>query len=890
MLNFRYLISYSGVFWLLCIISMLSLVKDIVYCLQGKKCVVDPYIGSGIHFKVVKPESRPRKSSYSVSTLNRSYTIDRGKQQRPSLSKMLSTGAIDTPRSHHPLSRTVSIAASPLLQGANANSNNSNNNNNSVPPQLHTQSMVNLPYSKHKSEVHPFARPLKHCTSLPIINIPSTVEETAPYHTGSLSQSNKRGMLKQISPFSSCSSLDLHNAKREGVRSLSLDKVASRNLKPIKYHSPLLSSVSMPCLVEALANNDHPSTGTTTQPISSTRKDLYNKIEKRKEVPNTKPIPPLPPPLPPPRRMRTPGATTYSSSTLPVKKKEIKKSPTCLDLLPSNAQQSEALSGRETPFGILPRNNSPPAKSLKRRRSISVADLRNSLEKTSLKISSLCNPDLLKKAAITKFTASKFPKKNSHQNLVREPSDYNVSVKEMMAIRAAMTTISQPSIKPNIVVKPSPPPVPQRSSSLASSDTSDEDIVLQYKRISGESLFSVKDIDVALDDNSGQTTTQDNLPIYDVAVPNDEAIYAVADTKVGQGAGHVQLCSEHVYNVAYPKPNHKHQDSLSYDHLDFSKPPVATSSEHSNTKVTPNTSQLPQEYQKSCYVVKQLTPPVTSPPACSTGTLAKNNYYNVDSQDVKPDHCGKSSKISHVKGFSQITRTGKRKPSSPHIYEDMDSDYEEIDESDEEDYVVMESKITSAPAPPPPPLVVKSALDQTQGTTTGSSTTKSFSTVVPIPPPPPLPTSFTNNKTKPPLLYGQNASNASSGVPVNKLSVTKPPESINFQEELKCKLQAMKTTSQTSQTSQQHMQGTTTVKRSAASHPVKTKDQWPKLSELETKFQALNSSYSTRTEMIEKTESKTVTTNSTTKRIKLHGYMNVPKKFLVIKEEKDTEI
>ena len=100
----------------------------------------------------------------------------------------------------------------------------------------------------------------------------------------------------------------------------------------------------------------------------------------------------------------------------------------------------------------------------------------------------------------------------------------------------------------------------------------------------------------------------------------------------------------------------------------------------------------------------------------------------------------------------------------------------------------------------------------------------------------------------------------------------------------------MKTTSQTSQTSQQHTQGTTTVKRSAAPHPVKTKDQRPKLSELETKFQALNSSYSTRTEMIEKTESKTVTTNSTPKRIKLHGYTNVPKKFLVIKEEEDTEI
>jgi len=79
-----------------------------------------------------------------------------------------------------------------------------------------------------------------------------------------------------------------------------------------------------------------------------------------------------------------------------------------------------------------------------------------------------------------------------------------VSVKEMMAIRAAMTTSSQPSTDPNtFVVRPSPSTVPRRSSSLTSSNTSDEDVILQYKRMRNDSLFSFKDIDVALDDNSG---------------------------------------------------------------------------------------------------------------------------------------------------------------------------------------------------------------------------------------------------------------------------------------------------------------------------------------------------------------------------------------------------
>jgi len=843
--------------------------------------VVDPYIESGIHFKVVKPQSHP---SYSVTTLNRSYTIDRCKQQRPALTTMLSNGNTNTPSCHHPLMRTVNVAASPLLQGVNANSNNSNSNI----PQV--ESMAS---STHK-RVHPFARPLQHCTSLPIINVPGTIEEDTPICTGSLSQSNKSGLLKQISPFSSCSSLDLHSSTRENMRSLSLDRVSSRNLKPMKSHSPLLSSISMPCLVEALANNNHVSSSASTQPMQGTRKYLD---KTKKDVPNFKPIiSPPPPPLPPPRRMHTPGPTTYSSSTLPVKKKAIQKSPTYLDLSPpSSVQQSEASSG------VLPKHNSPP-KSLKRRRSISVADFRNSLEKTSLKITSLCSPDSLKKAAIMKFTTSKSPKRNPQQNVVREPSDYNVSVKEMMAIRAAMTTSSQPSTDPNtFVARPSPPTVPQRSSSLASSDTSDEDIMLQYKRMSNASLFSFKDIDVALDENSSQATEPNNAPIYDAAISTNKTLYAVADHKIEKEAGHPLVSSAHIYNVAYPIP--KHQDRFTYDHLDFSKPPVTSRGKHSNTTVIFNNSEVPQEY-KEAYVTDQLSKSMASPPMCSTETL---NYYNVATQvdsEMSESNSLWQHKISHSdkqeSQTPQATRAGRRNYSSPHIYEDIDSDYDEIDESDEEDYVVMKSK-PPAP-PPPPPFDMKSLANNNQMRST-TNMAKSFSPVAPVPPPPPIPTSFTDKAAKKIGTHKPISLNVGEGlscVPLKKSSMTsiqsgkeescKKTKGIDFQQELKNKLETMKTTSQihTSKTNRQDAQDSTTVKEPAAPHHVKAPD--PTFSELEKKFQVLKRSHDSRTEMIEKTESKLVNTTSKTKRIKLHGYTNVSKNFMVIKEEKETEI
>jgi len=839
-------------FWLYIAIPMLALIIRYHLLLQGKKPAIDPYIESGIHFKVVQPQSHP---SYSVTTLNRSYTIDRGKQQRPALTKMLSTGNINTPTSHFPLMRTVSVAASPLLQGVNANSNNSNN----TPLQLQVKSMVNLSSSTCKSEVHPFARPLQHCTSLPIINVPGNIEENTPSRTGSLSQSSKSGLLKQISPFSSYSSLDLHSATREDVRSFSLDRVSSRNLKPIKSHSPLLSSVSMPCLMEALANNDHISSSDSTQSMSCTRKDFDKKAKRNKDVLNSKPIiSPPPPPLPPPRRMRTPGSTTYSSSTLPVKKKTIKKPPTYLDLLPSNVSQPEGSSEAQ------PKHNSPP-KSIKRRRSISVFDFRNSLEKTSLKITSLCSPDSLKKA----FTTSKSPKR-TQQNLVREPSDYNVSVKEMMAIRAAMTTSSQSSIDPNnIVVKPSPPTVPQRSSSLASSGTSDEDIMLQYKRMSNDSLFSFKDIDAVLVDNSNQATEPNNAPIYDAAVSTDDTLYAVADHKVRKEAGHPPGNSVHVYNVAYPIPTHQHQNRFTYDHLDFSKPAVTSSCE------------VPQEYEET-YEVEQLTMPVTSPSTSSNGA----------------SHSGKQEPQNE--GFLHPVRASRRNYSSPHIYEDLDTDYDEIDESDEEEYVVMKSKSPVTLAPPPfihtRSLIANNQIPSTSG---NGNMAKSFSPVTPVPPPPPLPTSFVEkatNKTGAHTLV-INVGKGSSGVPLKKSSVTsiqsgkkKKTEGIDFQQELKNKLQVMKENSQITNshippTNQTHAWDTT---RSVTPHHIKAME--PKFSELEKKFQVLKRNHGARTEIIEKTESKSVITTSTTKRIKLHGYTNVSKKFMVIKEEKETEI
>jgi len=89
--------------------------------------------------------------------------------------------------------------------------------------------------------------------------------------------------------------------------------------------------------VETLANKDHVSSSASTQLMQGTRKYLDKKVEKKKDVPNFKPIiSPPPPPLPPPRHMHTPGPTTYSSSALPVKKTAIQKSPKYLDLsLPS---------------------------------------------------------------------------------------------------------------------------------------------------------------------------------------------------------------------------------------------------------------------------------------------------------------------------------------------------------------------------------------------------------------------------------------------------------------------------------------------------------------------------------------------------------------------------
>ena len=185
------------------------------------------HIESGVTFKTVKTsEINKRKMSVSIGTINRSYTIERGKERRPALAKMFSTGSLETSSSS-----LVRSSASPLLQNMNANSNNSNNN--VLIPQR-SGSMVNLYQHTAPLDVHPFARPLEHSSSLPVIKISTITEENDEIYsipsTTSLSLSGKSELLHKLSPSSSFSSLDL---PRKDLHTDSSSYQSSRSPSPI---------------------------------------------------------------------------------------------------------------------------------------------------------------------------------------------------------------------------------------------------------------------------------------------------------------------------------------------------------------------------------------------------------------------------------------------------------------------------------------------------------------------------------------------------------------------------------------------------------------------------------------------------------------------------------
>ena len=251
------------------------------------------HIDSGVTFKTVRtPEINKRKMSVSIGTINRSYTIERGKERRPALAKMFSTGSLVT---SNPSLRT---SASPLLQNVNANSNNSNSNL-LMPPRV--GSMVNLYQRTTPLDVHPFARPLEHSSSLPVIKISTITEENDEIYsipsTTSLSLSGKSELLHKLSPSSSFSSLDL---PRKDLHSDSSSYQSSRSpspTSPFYQNCSMVTSISLPTLATNEAIN---TTSDVLKPNQQPGLEFENNKTSEINIPATKkPIQPtlLAPPL-----------------------------------------------------------------------------------------------------------------------------------------------------------------------------------------------------------------------------------------------------------------------------------------------------------------------------------------------------------------------------------------------------------------------------------------------------------------------------------------------------------------------------------------------------------------------------------------------------------------
>ena len=832
------------------------------------------HIDSGVTFKTVRtPEINKRKMSVSIGTINRSYTIERGKERRPALAKMFSTGSLVT---SNPSLRT---SASPLLQNVNANSNNSNSNL-LMPPRV--GSMVNLYQRTTPLDVHPFARPLEHSSSLPVIKISTITEENDEIYsipsTTSLSLSGKSELLHKLSPSSSFSSLDL---PRKDLHSDSSSYQSSRSpspTSPFYQNCSMVTSISLPTLATNEAIN---TTSDVLKPNQQPGLEFENNKTSEINMPATKkPIQPTllaPPPLPPPRRKYSP--TTYCTSTLPMKRlNPPKKSP---DLISHNRQELKH-DDKEICDSIGEMPKCKGAIRLCRRRSISLSDLKSTLEKKSLKLTSMCNVETLKKATVMKISGAR-PRQAPQQKLIKQPDDYhNVSIKELMAIRAAVTSSFPPRSNP-IIITPKPPDnelkqpvIPKRRSSLLNPSSSDEEIILQYKRMSSDSLYSCQDIEMAL--ANGETNIDlkhnDLLPICDPVF--DDALYTgkTRESTQTQEAANPVSCRHAAYN-AY--------DTSAYDQLHFSKPtssiPYTTVNEDGR-----QSGIMPQGHDALVDNGEESQDKLISSSTDSHYHKTAHFSHNNAMQETFSKPYNKLQPVTTSRHQSRTVVL--KKPSCSHIYEDVDSDYEDID--DDDDYVVMECKQAS-PVPPPPPLPPSFSKDtggfktQQQQQTTHSNNkqnkmTKPQSITV---------SSVVDNNTKPPP---KSPVEPQIKIMVGRTSKTIDPPS--FQDELKNKIQAISSntheetqlTSRTSPMTHGYCAATSNKNISAVSkQPDSGKCKEP--TELEAKFLAMKRTHNSRKESIQKTESKLVTKNNTTKRIELHNYTNMSKNFMILKEE-----
>ena len=816
------------------------------------------------------PETSKRKLSVPIGTINRSYTIERGKERRPALAKMFSTGSLETSTL---AVRSSGIGASPLLQNVNVNSNNSNNN---ILIPYRAGSLVNL----YHNSVHPFARPLEHSSSLPVIKISTIKEEDDEIYStlsvSSLSQSDKSELLHKISPFSSYSSLDLHSTplyrdKAEATRvdSISCDRSRSPSPKPPGCHNCLLvSSKSLPNFAINEPINTNSDVVNTNKQLSlecgTNKASQTNRLLSPEEPVRRRRPPPLPP--------RKHSPTTYHSSTLPkgrptTPKKSIESTSNEQDL----KQQEDNETGDS--IGQMPKSKSNAK--VRRRRSISLSDLRGSLEKKSLKLTSMCNVDTLRKAIPGSKLRQVPPLK-----LVKQPADYqNVSIKELMAIRAAVTspTLSSSAGSSIVPMRPKtpdtvlkPPAVPKRHSSLfMSSSTSNDEILLQYKRMSSDSLYSCQDIETVID----------NPSICDAVVMSDDALADPNTTESAKKQEAVQPGSSR--NGCTP----------AYDHLDFNRSAETTS----NTAVTPADEQ--SENSPQDYVVDQLPVEnvgVLQDDESSSSSVTNWSASSTDSHYDKTVHFGQKEREAYNKPYNTLedVRPGIRsqynksrprtavpkKLSCSHIYEDVGSDYEDIDDDDDDDYVIMESKKTTS-VPPPPPLPL-SFLKNPEGlrtqqqqqvthvTNKASNTTKPSLVVV---------SSFAE-KSKTSLQAPKSPTEPQIKIMVGKTNKTSQPMSV--QDELKDKIQTRNSDKQSQSASDPSSQHCNITGKSVSRQPDGTVP-----SELEAKFLAMKNSHDSRKEMIERAELKLATSNNTTKRIELHNYGNMSKNFMILKEE-----
>jgi len=869
----------------------------------------DGYIESGVNFKTVKTQdSSKRKFSASIGTINRSYTIERGKERRPALTKMFSTGSLET--SSQSL-KSSGIAASPLLQNVNVNSNNSNSN---LLVPCRAGSMVNLgQYNQGKLDVHPFAWPLEHSSSLPVISKISE-EDDEIYSTpsaNSLSQSNKSELLHKLSPFSSFSNLDLHSTPRKDcLRKDKANAVISRldgslgqNLKsqlPKLYQNCLLaSSTSLPSLATNQAIN-------TDSDIINTNKQHTIEVGTNKAFTETGQLLPteklmqttlsVPPPLPPRKHL----PTTYNSTTLLLNRPR-KSNKSALSSTISSKQQSlkQHDDGEASDsIGQMPNCNSGTTK-LRRRRSISLSDLRSSLEKKSLKLTSMCNVETLRKATVMKIPSSK-SRQTPHQKLIKQPADYqNVSVKELMAIRAAVTSPSfalQSSTGSNAVtIRPKPPDnaskppiVPKRHSSLFMSSSSDEEIILQYKRMSSNSYNDCQDVKMALDSSKCDT----GLKHCDATASND-VFYTLADQRATEPARRQDVVHpvtlKHLHNVMHHNPDH---DIFTYDHLDFSR---STATDNIfNTAVTKIDGQ--SESTQETVLDQSLENPVVSQDELFSSSSSHwllpstDGHYNrtihFDQKELKQGTFNKPyDTLQDVIKLQYSTPRPKaaalKEPSCSHIYEDISFDYEDIDD-DDEDYVIMKCNTTSVPPPPPllSPAYENADVSKIwQQQVTHSNTKHNIVTNRRL-----VSTSSVVESSE------KSTSKAASPVePQIKIMVGKTikgGQPLNFQDKLN-KIQAKTPETHKQLESQHDKVASSTIENCQTSycHNSGTDGENVKSSELEAKFLAMKSTDSVRKQMIEKTESKLATKNNTNKRIELHNYTNMTKKFMILREE-----